>query len=97
MNNNHFDIEIRRPGQAEIAARAYELYIQNGRREGRAQADWLQAETELLQLAMSRPVESPATDKKPAKARTTVTQSREVSVVLPKQVATGRMKRIKLA
>ena len=37
------------PPAAEIAARAYELYVQRGRREGHAWDDWLQAQAELTQ------------------------------------------------
>jgi outer membrane protein TolC len=33
---------------AHIAQRAYELYEQRGRQEGRALEDWLQAERELV-------------------------------------------------
>ena len=33
-----------------IASRAYELYVNRGRQEGRALDDWLEAEQELLQL-----------------------------------------------
>lgn len=32
---------------AEIAVRAYELYVQRGRRDGHDREDWLQAESEL--------------------------------------------------
>ena len=32
----------------EIRLRAYELYLQRGRREGHALDDWLQAETEVF-------------------------------------------------
>jgi len=35
------------PTQQEIAARAYELYVQHGRRDGHDRDDWLQAEYEL--------------------------------------------------
>jgi hypothetical protein len=33
---------------ARISLRAYELYVQRGRREGHAQQDWLDAEREIL-------------------------------------------------
>lgn len=33
---------------ARIAARAYELYVQHGCREGRTVEDWLQAEREIV-------------------------------------------------
>jgi hypothetical protein len=37
-----------------IASRAYELYVNRGRQEGRALDDWLEAEQELLQLTGAR-------------------------------------------
>jgi Protein of unknown function (DUF2934) len=33
---------------ARISCRAYELYLQRGCREGRAEEDWLEAEREIL-------------------------------------------------
>lgn len=33
---------------ARISARAYELYVQRGSRDGHAQEDWLDAEREIL-------------------------------------------------
>ena len=38
--------------QAHIAERAYELYEQRGRQEGRALEDWLNAESQLLGRAI---------------------------------------------
>lgn len=35
------------PSREDIAARAYALWERNGRPEGSAEADWLQAEAEL--------------------------------------------------
>lgn len=35
------------PNKEEIAARAYQLYESNGRVDGRALDDWLQAERDL--------------------------------------------------
>ena len=82
MNNNHLGIEIPRPSHAEIAARAYELFVQRGWQEGHATDDWLQAESELLQLAahkmsipatpileVSAPVKAPKTQTKQATRR----------------------------
>ena len=37
----------REPTNEEIAARAYEIYEQHGRVEGRAIEDWLEAKAEL--------------------------------------------------
>lgn len=36
---------------ARITARAYELYLERGRREGCAEQDWLDAEREILNQA----------------------------------------------
>ncbi len=44
---NIIDTETKRPTNAEIAARAYELYVKRGRTSGSDVADWFQAETEL--------------------------------------------------
>jgi hypothetical protein len=35
------------PTHKEIAKRAYEIYIENGRRQGQSEQYWLQAEQEL--------------------------------------------------
>lgn len=40
----------RRPTVQEIAARAYQIYIERGRVPGHETDDWLQAEYELMQL-----------------------------------------------
>lgn len=40
----------RRPTHQEIAARAYQLFLERGRLEGHAVDDWLQAEYEVMQL-----------------------------------------------
>lgn len=40
--------QIPRPTQEEIARRAYELYVERGRKPGHALRDWLDAEAELL-------------------------------------------------
>ncbi|NOS79871.1 MAG: DUF2934 domain-containing protein [Nitrospira sp.] len=37
--------------QDRIARRAYELYVQRGRQEGKALEDWLQAERQLVSAA----------------------------------------------
>ena len=36
------------PSQQDIARRAYEIYLRNGRRPGRDEQNWLDAERELL-------------------------------------------------
>jgi hypothetical protein len=40
-----------RPTQAEIAARAYEIYVRKGYPQGQSDAHWLQAEKELTAKA----------------------------------------------
>ncbi len=40
----------RRPTDQEIAARAYQIYLERGRLGGHEIDDWLQAEYELMQL-----------------------------------------------
>ena len=47
------------PTQQEIAARAYELYLQRGRQSGHDVDDWLQAEYELRQLPVHKLAELP--------------------------------------
>jgi hypothetical protein len=44
------------PAHDEIAERAYEIYVRNGRQEGRQQEDWLQAEHELIEEAHNSPL-----------------------------------------
>jgi len=46
----------RTPGTTEeaIRRRAYQLYVEGGRREGHAREDWLQAEREVLTAASRR-------------------------------------------
>lgn len=45
---------LKRPTHAEIAARAYEFYLQRGRIDGYDMDDWLQAEYELMQLPVDK-------------------------------------------
>ena len=49
---------IRTPAKAlpthdAIAARAYEIYVNSGRQEGRCEENWLRAEHELLEEAIA--------------------------------------------
>ncbi|HWK08888.1 MAG TPA: DUF2934 domain-containing protein [Vicinamibacterales bacterium] len=37
-----------RPSHPEVAARAYELYLERGATDGHDTEDWLQAESELV-------------------------------------------------
>jgi len=42
------------PSRAEIAARAYQIYLERGCQPGHEMDDWLQAEYELMQLPISK-------------------------------------------
>lgn len=46
--SNRTDADAR-PSDEEIAARAYELFLQRGSAPGHENDDWLQAEAELIQ------------------------------------------------
>jgi len=50
---------IRQPNHREIAARAYQLFLQRGREAGHEMDDWLQAEYELIQLPVHKIAELP--------------------------------------
>lgn len=59
---------IKRPTHLEIAARAYQIYLERGRQSGYEVDDWLQAEYELMQLPLRKLAEMesatlPATSK----------------------------------
>lgn len=41
---------VRSPTPEQIAARAYQIYLERGRVSGHEMDDWLQAEYELMQL-----------------------------------------------
>ncbi|TVQ61368.1 MAG: DUF2934 domain-containing protein [Phycisphaerales bacterium] len=41
-------VELKVPTHEQIAARAYELYLERGCEDGHAQEDWVRAERELL-------------------------------------------------
>ncbi len=43
-----------RPTHQEIAARAYQIYLERGRVNGHDMDDWLQAEYELMQLPVRK-------------------------------------------
>jgi hypothetical protein len=45
---------IRSPTHQEIAARAYQLYLERGRQNGYDIDDWLQAEYELMELPIRK-------------------------------------------
>jgi hypothetical protein len=56
-------LSSQKPTHDQIAARAYELYIQNGRQEGRSMEYWLRAERTLTQeraraTEPAKPIES---------------------------------------
>jgi len=44
-------VEMRVPTHEDIAARAYQIYLERGQTHGRALEDWVQAERELLRSA----------------------------------------------
>jgi hypothetical protein len=43
-----------RPTHQEVAARAYQIYLERGRVEGHEIDDWLQAEYEVMQLPVRK-------------------------------------------
>jgi hypothetical protein len=45
---------IKHPTYQQIAARAYQLYLERGRQDGHEVDDWLQAEYELMQLPVQK-------------------------------------------
>jgi hypothetical protein len=45
---------VQRPTPAQIAARAYQIYLERGRMSGHDMDDWLQAEYELMQLPVRK-------------------------------------------
>ena len=47
-------MEYPRPTHQEIAARAYQIYLERGRLSGHQVDDWLQAEYELMQLPVRK-------------------------------------------
>ncbi len=48
------------PSHEQIAERAREIYVRNGRREGQSEQNWFQAERELLTEAVTVEEESQA-------------------------------------
>lgn len=66
------DVSVILPTHAQIAARAYELYVQRGRLEGYDKDDWLQAEYELMQLPVDRIAELDSPKAKDKKHRSLV-------------------------
>jgi len=74
-------VSVTRPTQSEIAARAYELYIQRGRLDGYDTDDWLQAEYELTQLPVEKIAELDATKAKDRKHRSLVNVVRSAMMV----------------
>ena len=45
---------VQRPTPTQIAARAYQIYLERGRIPGHDTDDWLQAEYELMQLPVRK-------------------------------------------
>lgn len=46
--------QVDSPSHDEIARRAFELYLERGGGEGRAEEDWLRAEDELRRTSQTR-------------------------------------------
>jgi hypothetical protein len=44
---------VKRPTHEQIAARAYQIYLEQGRSDGHDLDHWLQAEYELMQLPVA--------------------------------------------
>jgi len=58
-----------RPTEAEISARAFELYLQRGSTPGYELDDWLQAEAELVAQAVNAGGRKTSNDEQPAVRR----------------------------
>lgn len=58
-----------RPTHEQIAARAYQIFIERGRLNGYDQDDWLQAEYELMQLPIRKIAEMEFEEPKKAKGK----------------------------
>jgi hypothetical protein len=67
------EIMQRQPTVEEIAARAYQIYLERGRTDGHDVDDWMQAEYELMQLPVRMLAEL-----EPPKAPRGKTRSRSV-------------------
>jgi len=65
-------VSVTLPSHAQIAARAYELYVQRGRLDGYEVDDWLQAEYELMQLPVEKIAELDAPKDKDKKHRSLI-------------------------
>jgi len=65
--------EQKQPTREQIEQRAYEIYLQEGGPDGRAEEHWLRAESELLaESRVTRPVAAtptPSTEKSPLASR----------------------------
>jgi hypothetical protein len=47
-------MQVKRPTEAQIRARAYEIFLERGGQHGHETDDWLQAEYELMQLPIDK-------------------------------------------
>lgn len=67
-------MEYRQPTHQEIAARAYQLFLERGRVGGHDVDDWLQAEYELMQLPVRKlaEIEPPQPEKGKKKQRSII-------------------------
>jgi Protein of unknown function (DUF2934) len=62
------------PTREQIAARAYQIYLERGRTDGHDVDDWMQAEYELLQLPVRKlaELEPPSAPRGKAKSRSII-------------------------
>ena len=58
-----------RPTHQEIAARAYQIFLERGGQHGYDRDDWLQAEYELMQLPVRKIAELPLPKDAPAQSK----------------------------
>lgn len=92
--------QARAPSPEAIASRAYDIYVANGRREGRAREDRLQAERQLEQECSAR---SASETQRPAPADPRAKHSELLNGTRPKVDArlikavmgAGKMKRVR--
>jgi hypothetical protein len=47
-------MQVKRPTETQIRARAYEIFLERGGQPGHDVDDWLQAEYELMQLPIAK-------------------------------------------
>lgn len=65
-----------RPTHAQIATRAYEIYLKKGRQQGQCEGNWLQAEQDLRKQEMSASQSKPSGGGKPTATHSNSSGSR---------------------